>query len=57
MEYERESWKTICNKVVSEKYLEQVDEFVYLGGMLTRDGKVDRENKIRVLLKTPLMEH
>jgi len=48
MVFERESTKTVCNIVVNDEYLEQVDEFVYLGSMFTRDGKTDRDIERRV---------
>lgn len=35
----RESTEAVCNIVVSDKYLELVGKFVYLGSGLTRDGK------------------
>jgi len=40
MVFERESTIRVCNIVVNDEYLEQVDEFIYLGSMFTRDGKL-----------------
>jgi len=41
--FERESTKTVCNIVTNDEYLKQVDEFVCLGSMFTRDGKTDKD--------------
>jgi len=36
----------VCNINVNDEYLEQVDEFVYLGSMFTSDGKTDIERRV-----------
>jgi len=38
----------VCNITVNDEYLEQIDAFVYLGSMFTRDGKTDRDIERRV---------
>ena len=46
--FERSDLVTECNVLVDGVNLEQVNEFVYLGSMMSRDGRIDREIERRV---------
>ena len=46
--FERSDLVTECNVLVNEVSLEYVNEFVYLGSMMSRDGQINQEIKRRV---------
>ncbi|CAK1597415.1 unnamed protein product [Parnassius mnemosyne] len=48
MVFEREESKTICEIRIEGELVEQVDEFVYLGCVFSRDGRYDKDIERRV---------
>lgn len=48
MVFEGKSEKTICNIVLNNEKIEQVEKFVYLGSLFSRDGKIDEELDRRI---------
>ncbi|CAG5039926.1 unnamed protein product [Parnassius apollo] len=48
MVFEREESKTICEIRIEGELIEQVDEFVYLGCVFSRDGRYDKDIERRV---------
>ncbi|CAG4947225.1 unnamed protein product [Parnassius apollo] len=48
MVFEREENKTVCEIRIEGELIEQVDEFVYLGCIFSRDGRYDKDIERRV---------
>ncbi|CAG4960734.1 unnamed protein product [Parnassius apollo] len=48
MVFEREESKTVCEIKIEGELIEQVDEFVYLGYVFSRDGRYDRDIERRL---------
>jgi len=48
MVFSKKENKPTCNIKVKDEVLEQVDHFIYLGSMVTSDGKCDTEIKRRI---------
>lgn len=48
MVFDRDENITECNIMIGEEHVEQVNEFVYLGSMFTRNGRYDEDIKRRV---------
>ena len=48
MVFERDEDVSLCEVKINDMSVEQVNEFVYLGSMFTRDGKIDADVERRV---------
>ena len=48
MVFEREEDVSVCDVKINDVSVEQMKEFVYLGSMFTRDGKIDADVERRV---------